>query len=351
VTGSGDVRVVPLEEAGEAAWDGFVASRDDRSHYHRAGWARVIRNAFGQRPLYRAARAGDAVEGVMPVVAFASPVFGRYLVSVPFLNRGGILAATDRARRALLEDAGELVRATRSRHCELRGVAGAAGAGELPARENKVSMSLSLDGGRDEVWKRVGPKVRNLVRKAEKAGLVAREGDPARDLDAFYDVFARNMRELGTPVYSPRFFREICREFPGDVRLSVVEGGSGVAAAAICVTEGGFTEIHWAASRREMLPQAPNMLLYWEAIAHAADRGLREFCMGRSTEGSGPHRFKAQWGARPTRLRWEYVLAEGAALPGLNPDNPRFRLAVRAWQRLPLAVTRWLGPPIVRHLP
>jgi len=117
------------------------------------------------------------------------------------------------------------------------------------------------------------------------------------------------------------------------------------------VTEGAFTEIHWAASRREMLRFSPNMLLYWEAIADAADRGLREFCMGRSTEGSGPHRFKTQWGATPTRLRWEYVLPEGGEMPGLNPDNPKFRLAVRIWQRLPLPLTRWLGPPIVRHLP
>jgi FemAB-related protein (PEP-CTERM system-associated) len=344
-----EVSVVPLEEAGEAAWDGFVASRPDRSHYHRCGWARVVRNAFGQRPLYRAARVDGTIEGVLPLVAFASPVFGRYLVSVPYLNRGGILAATPRAREALLADARELVRTTRSAWCELR-TAGDSGAG-LPARETKVSMSLDLEGGRDAVWKRVGPKVRNLVRKAEKSGLTAREGDPARDLDSFYDVFARNMRELGTPVYSPRFFREVCREFPADVRLSVVQGESGVAAAALCVTEGGFTEIHWAASLREMLRFSPNMLLYWEAIAHAADRGLHEFCMGRSTEGSGPHRFKAQWGAVPTRLRWEYVLAEGAELPGLHPDNPRFRLAVRVWQRLPLSLTRWLGPPIVRHLP
>jgi len=337
---------------GEAAWDAFVASRSERSHYHRAGWARVFRNAFGQRPLYRAAVAGDAVEGVLPLVAFANPLFGRYLVSVPYLNRGGILAATDRAREALIADARGLLDHTGSSWCELRTVGEAAGfATGLPARESKVSMQLDLEGGRDAVWKRIGSKVRNLVRKAEKSGLTVRPGDPARDLDAFYDVFARNMRELGTPVYSPRFFREVCREFPADVRLSVVEGPAGVAAAALCVTEGSFTEIHWAASRREMLRFSPNMLLYWEAIADAADRGLRQFCMGRSTEGSGPHRFKAQWGAVPTRLRWEYILPEGGGMPGLNPDNPKFRLAVRVWKRLPLPLTRWLGPPIVRHLP
>lgn len=343
------VTVAPLEPGGEAAWDGFVASRPDRSHYHRAGWARVIRNAFGQRPLYRVARADGEIEGVLPLVAFASPLFGRYLVSVPFLNRGGILASTERARAALLAEARALLLSTSSSFCELR-YAGHSGSG-LAAREDKVSMSLDLEGGREAVWKRVGAKVRNLVRKAEKSGLTVREGEPARDLDSFYDVFARNMRELGTPVYSKRFFGEIFREFGGDLRLTVVEGEAGVAASAITVTEGGFTEIHWAASRREMLRLSPNMLLYWDAIGQAADRGLREFCFGRSTEGSGPHRFKLQWGARPTRLRWEYVLPEGGAMPALNPDNPKFRLATRVWKRLPLAATRLLGPPIVRHLP
>jgi hypothetical protein len=109
--------------------------------------------------------------------------------------------------------------------------------------------------------------------------------------------------------------------------------------------------MHWAASRREFLRFSPNMLLYWEAIAHAARIGVREFCFGRSTADSGPHRFKKQWRAAPTRLRWEYLLAPGQKLPGLHPGNPKYRLAVAAWQKLPVTLTRVLGPPIVRHLP
>src|SRR5262249_47821529 len=156
-----------------------------------------------------------------------------------------------------------------------------------------------LDGGVERVWDAVGSKVRNLVRKAQKAGLAARAGDPTRDLPAFYDLFARNMRDLGTPVYTPRFFAEVFREFPDDARLTLVEHAGAAVAAGIQVTHGGFTEMHWAASRKEALPLAPNMLLYWECIAAAANAGLREFCFGRSTEDTGPHRFKKQWGAVP----------------------------------------------------
>jgi hypothetical protein len=111
------------------------------------------------------------------------------------------------------------------------------------------------------------------------------------------------------------------------------------------------TEIHWAASSRELLALSPNMLLYWEAISHASRAGLRTFCFGRSTVDSGPYRFKKQWGALPTPLTWEYLLAPGAKPPGLRPDNPKFRAAVGTWKKLPVGLTKLLGPPIVRHIP
>jgi lipid II:glycine glycyltransferase (peptidoglycan interpeptide bridge formation enzyme) len=159
------------------------------------------------------------------------------------------------------------------------------------------------------------------------------------------------MRELGTPVYDLLFFRELFREFGDDLRLTIVEKDGLASAAGICVTHGQSTEIHWAAARTEHLPFAPNMALYWEAISNAAARGLREFCFGRSTEDSGPYRFKKQWGAEPTRLHWEYVLPPGGRIPAMNPENPKYRLAVALWKKLPLLVTQRLGPMIVRHLP
>ncbi len=342
------VRVEALEEGAVAEWDTFVTAAGG-TLYHRAGWAGIIERAFGQKPLYRLARCEGRVEGVLPLVAFANPWFGRYLVSVPYLNRGGILAVSERARDALLAEATRLLTETRSAFCELRHVKPVSET--LPRRTNKISMSLDITCGPDALWKAIGPKVRNLVRKGEKSSVQVREGDPGKDLDAFYDVFAANMRDLGTPVYDPAFFREVFATFPREARLLLAEWEGKTAAAGICLTHGTFTEMHWAASRRELRTLSPNMSLYWEAITRAARDGLSEFCFGRSTEGSGPHRFKRQWGAVPTPLAWEYILPPGRDLPGLNPDNPKYRLAVWLWQRLPLAWTKKLGPPIVRHIP
>jgi FemAB-related protein (PEP-CTERM system-associated) len=345
---NGLVHVEALHEGAVAEWDAFVAAAGG-TLYHRAGWAGIFERVLGQRPLYRLARCEGHVEGVLPLVAFANPWFGRYLVSVPYLNRGGILATSERARTALLEEATRLVEETRAAFCELRHVKPVSET--LPRRTNKVSMSLDITCGPEALWRAIGPKVRNLVRKAEKSGVKAREGDPNKDLAAFYEVFAANMRDLGTPVYAAEFFREVFATFPREARLILAEWEGSTAAAGICLTNGAFTEMHWAASRRELRTLSPNMILYWEAITQAAREGLAEFCFGRSTEGSGPHRFKKQWGAEPTPLAWEYILSPGKDLPGLNPDNPKYRLAVWLWQRLPLGWTKRLGPPIVRHIP
>ena len=41
-------------------------------------------------------------------------------------------------------------------------------------------------------------------------------------LDGFYAVYARNMRDLGTPVYSKRFFRNILEVFPDSTGIFAV---------------------------------------------------------------------------------------------------------------------------------
>jgi FemAB-related protein (PEP-CTERM system-associated) len=343
------MRIEELVPADESRWDAFVAQHPASSHYHRTGWRKVIRSAFGHPSFYRVAWRGAEIAGVLPIIRFSNPLFGRYLVSMPYLNRGGILADSPEASRALLEDAQRLVVATHSKYCELRHAVPLDPS--LPRREGKVSMSIDISTGTDVLWESIGPKVRNLVRKAEKSGLVVHEGTSPRQVDAFYDVFAENMRDLGTPVYTARFFREIVKMFPDSIRLSIVEAGRKVAAAGMCVIHNGVAEMHWAASRRAMRAQSPNMLLYWEAIAHFSRQGLHSFCFGRSSEDSGPYRFKKQWGATPQPLAWEYSLAPGEQLPRLNPDNPKYRAAVGAWKHLPLGVARILGPPIVRHIP
>jgi uncharacterized protein (DUF927 family) len=51
------------------------------------------------------------------------------------------------------------------------------------------------------------------------------------------------------------------------------------------------------------------------------------------------------------QLYWQYLLGEGREMPELNTKNPKFELAIKAWKRLPVSVTKILGPRIVKNIP
>jgi FemAB-related protein (PEP-CTERM system-associated) len=159
------------------------------------------------------------------------------------------------------------------------------------------------------------------------------------------------MRDLGTPVYPRAFFERILATF-GSASVFVVEDSHGTpVAASIALVHLQSMAVPWASSLREFRPLCANTLLYWRMIEHAIASGMTTFDFGRSTPGEGTHQFKEQWGAQATPLHWEYVLEAGAALPDLTNKNPRYQAAIAAWKRLPLPVTRWLGPHIVRSIP
>jgi FemAB-related protein (PEP-CTERM system-associated) len=211
-------------------------------------------------------------------------------------------------------------------------------------------MLLRLEPSADAEWNRLDRKIRNQVRKAEKNGLTAAVGG-VELLPAFYAIFARNMRDLGTPVYSVRFFREVFAAFPDAARVCLVRQGSTPFAASIVLSHGRRMEVPWASALRESNPLSANVLLYWRMLQLAIEGGVEVFDFGRSTPGEGTFAFKKQWGAEPLELVWEYWTGAGRRAPDLSPKNPKFSAAIRLWQHLPLPVANVLGPRIVRHIP
>jgi FemAB-related protein (PEP-CTERM system-associated) len=191
--------------------------------------------------------------------------------------------------------------------------------------------------------------VRNQVRKAQKEGLVSVSGG-AELVPEFYRVFAHNMRDLGTPVYSRRLFDETLRAFPDRVRVFVVRRGAVPRAASVAARFRDVTLVPWASSLRGYRHLCPNMLLYWAMLEQAIADGSRTFDFGRSSPGGGTHQFKLHWGAVETPLHWEYVLLSLKALPDQGPTNPNFQTAIDFWKHLPLAVAGRVGPVLARHL-
>jgi FemAB-related protein (PEP-CTERM system-associated) len=331
-----------------ARWDSFVARQPAASAYHRAHWTGIIEDAFGHETGRLAAEADGEIVGVLPLVFFDSRLFGRFAVSMPFVNYGGILAASADARTSLLDAAVAETRRRGGTHLELRHTA--RGFPQLQARTHKVAMVVQLERTVDGQWQRLDRKLRNQVRKAEKSGVRMSEGGPEL-LDAFYDVFARNMRDLGTPVYSRRFFVEVLRQLGETARVFCAWKGDTPIAASIVLGHGDTMEVPWASSIRDFNPLCANVLVYWTMLRFAIDRGHTHFDFGRSTPLEGTYQFKQQWGAEPSPLVWEYWTAAGRALPDLSPKNPRYGRAIDMWQKLPVPVTRLVGPWIVRNIP
>ncbi|NWF73548.1 MAG: FemAB family PEP-CTERM system-associated protein [Nitrospirae bacterium] len=344
------VNVIRIEQSNEeAVWDRYVGDHQGATIYHLTAWRHVIGKIFGHPTLYYMATDEQGeVRGILPLVYLKSRVFGRFLVSLPYFNYGGVIAESEEVRDALLAEAVRDAGALGASHIELRHLSGM----ELawPKKEHKVSMRLDLPPRYEDLLKGFPPKLRSQIRRGEKEGMTVTVGE-GNLIDEFYAVFSRNMRDLGTPVYGKNFFAEILRSFPKETKIAVVYLEEKPVAAGFVMGFRNTLEISWASSDRRYARLAPNMLLYGSVLRYACEQGYRIFDFGRSTKDSGTYRFKQQWGARPVQLEWNYWLRDGQPLPELNPQNPKYSFAIETWKRLPLPLTTLIGPRISKYLP
>jgi len=315
-------------------------------------WLSVLESAFGHEIYALEAVDGERTCGFLPPAYVRSLLFGRFLISLPYLNSNGVLADDDEARGRLIDRAVQLADELRVRYLELRHEQKVEHAALTGALASKCHMRLALPEFPGPLWEGLSGKVRNQVRKAEKSGLTAVCGGEEL-LPEFYSVFSRNMRDLGTPVYGAELFANALRQFPSDAELFVVRAERTPVAAALLLHGKGVTEVPSASALRQYNSTCANMLLYWKLLERAVERGQAVFDFGRSTIDGNTYRFKKQWGAMPAPAVWQYYRpgGEAAGADDPRPENPRYKRLIRIWQRLPVRLTRWIGPSIVRRIP
>jgi FemAB-related protein (PEP-CTERM system-associated) len=331
-----------------ALWDAYVEAAPSASNYHRWGWKEVIGNAFGWPTFYLVAKEAAEIKGILPLVWQKSWLFGSFVTSLPFFSHAGVLAESREAEEALVGEAITLARELGAGYLELRHRRDH-GLG-LPTGTSKVSVLVAIEPDEGKMLKSLRSEVRTKIRKAMKSGLTSEMlGEDA--LSDFYAIFAERMRDLGTPVYSKSFFSEIFQAFGADTHICIVKcRGKPVAATFLTVFRKTIESL-WSSSRRQFATMEPNALLNWTILLFAAERGYHIFDFGRSTVGSGPHRYKLQWGSQEVPLYWDYWSPNGNNKPEPGRANPRYSMFIKLWQRLPLTLTNALGPSIVRHLP
>lgn len=330
-------------------WDEYVKKSNTSSFYHYSGWKNVIEKSFRHETYYLLSEDDEKnVRGILPLVHIKSLLFGNFLVSLPYFDNGGICADHIDIHHQILQEAIRIAMMEKAEYIELRDTRLLNNG--LPVKTAKVSMRLELPTTYDKLWRSFPSKLRSQIRKPQKEGIyvrVSREDE----LDSFYRVFSINMRDLGTPVYSKAFFKNILEEFPESTWICSIYKEKEPIASGFLLGFKKSLEIPWASSLRKYNHYSPNMLLYWTSLKFACERGYRVFDFGRSTPEKGTYRFKEQWGAKPVQLYWYYWMRNEGPLPELNPENPKYRIAINAWKKLPISLTRLIGPSIVKNLP
>lgn len=330
-------------------WDRFVERHGDATVAHLGAWGSIIGGAYGHEAIYLTAEENNEIVGVLPLILVRSRLFGRHLVSMPFLDYGGVLAESGEGIVHGLADAAlDIARQRGARSVGLRQFQ------PVPlttaAAPDRVTMLLSLSS-EEAVWKALPSERRNRVRKGEKNGLTTVWGG-GELLEDFYRVFAANMRDLGSPVHSRRFFTLMLDELAGTARVLLVRDRDGRAVgAAVCLFFRDTVMVPWVSSLRAAFALCPNFTLYWEVIRHACRTGYRILDLGRSFRNAGTFEFKRQWGAEPYALPWVFVDVVAGAPPSVDRDTSRYHRLIEAWKRLPLPIANVLGPWIRRQVP
>ena len=340
------VKLRSLDDANAPAWDAFVTAAPSGSFFHRAAWAGVLERVFGHASHYVLAEQDGATVGVLPLTHMRTRLFGNRLVSTPFCVYGGPLTVEPEAARALEAHAETLRARLGAASVELR-ERHATNSGWVTRSDLYVTFRKPISGDHDRNMQAIPRKQRAMVRKGRQNGLVSCCDQDVRTL---YRIYAESVRNLGTPVVPRRYFSALVEAF-----------GDSMDVVTILDQEQAIASVMNFYFRDEVLPyygggtaaarhRAGNDFMYWEVMRRAAERGYRMFDFGRSKRGTGAFAFKHNWGFEPAELHYRYRLAPGSAVPDHNPLNPKYRLFIAAWKRLPLPLANLLGPPIVRGL-
>jgi FemAB-related protein (PEP-CTERM system-associated) len=324
--------------------------RGGNSHLSRhPAWLPILERSMGHTPYCLEAVRDEQTTGFLLLAHVRSLLFGRFLVSLPYVNYGGPIADDEATARGLIDHAVQLADRLGVRYLELRNERAISHPALTASRTDKVHMRLNLPAKADLLWDGLSAKVRNQVRKGQKSELTFISGG-AELLSEYYTVFSENMRDLGTPVFGRGLFGHTLRELGDRAELCVVRTAQQPVAAALLLHGWGVTEVPSASCLRKFNHTCANMLLYWNLLERAIARAQSCFDFGRSSKDSNTFRFKKQWGAEPVQAAWQYYVRSGH-VSEMRQDNPRYQRLIRAWQRLPVWLTRLIGPSIVRGIP
>ena len=336
----------PADQGSAKRWDEFVFACPEATFFHRAAWQGIIKEVFRHSTYFFYAEEAGEIQGVLPVAHVKSRLFGNALIALPFAVYGGVAASNAKAALVLEEEAQNLARKLGVGHLEFRNTKPQHA--NWPTQDLYVTFRKEILPDVEANMLAIPRKQRAMVRKGIKNGLISTVD---RNTDRFFKLFADNVHRHGTPAMPKRYFDTLLRVFGEDCEVLTVTGSDGQLLSSVLSFYFRDEVLPYYAGDDESARHlAANDFKYWELMRRACERGLKLFDYGRSKKGTGPYAFKKNWGFEPQPLHYEYCLYKRGAIPQNNPNNPKYKLFIAAWQRMPIGLANWLGPHIVRNL-
>lgn len=326
-------------------WDQFVEQTAEATFFHLSGWKEVIEKAFGHRTYYLYTEEDGRINGILPMVHVHSRLFGSALISTPFCVYGGIVASTEEGASALEAAACELAKELEVDYLEMRN-RNQRNSG-WPAKSLYVTFRKEIDPDPEKNLLAIPRKQRAMVRKGMKAGL---ECTLDEEVDRFYDIYSTSVHSLGTPVFSKRYFTILKDVFGSSCEILLVELEGKVVSGVMSFYFRDEVLPYYGGGTAEARKTKGYDFMYWDLMRRASESGVKTFDYGRSKVDTGSYRFKKHWGFTPEPMHYEYFLVKAKEMPNLSPANPKYHFFIETWKRLPLSVTRLLGPMLARNL-
>lgn len=334
-----------LESDGYQRWDDFVREHPDATFFHLSGWKDVIERAFGHKTYFYYIEKEGKISGILPLAQIKSPLFGHALCSLSFCVYGGIVAGDEESFQELDEQACRLAEDLGVDYLEMRNRVQ-----QTPGRPHKelyVTFRKELDPDPEKNMLAIPRKQRAMIRKGINAGLVSVLD---QGVDRFYHAYSESVRNLGTPVFSKKYFQILKDVFKDQCEILTVEkDGQSIASVMSFYFKDEILPYYGGGTEQARSVQG-NDFMYWEVMRRAVEKSVKIFDYGRSKIGTGSYSFKKHWGFEPEPLFYEFHLVKADQLPDINPLNPKYRLFIAAWKRLPLPVSQIIGPWLSKYL-
>jgi FemAB-related protein (PEP-CTERM system-associated) len=334
-----------LTEETRDAWDHFVDSSPAATFFHRSGWRTVLQDSFGHQPRYHYVEQNGRMCGVLPLFHIKSRLFGNRLTSTPFCVAGSPVSESAEIDDMLDRKAVGLLGELGADYIEYRDT-NRDRAGWVKQSDLYATFLGEMEVGADLQLKRIPRKQRAVLRKA----LTMEEMTWTLDEDTkdLYALYALSVRNLGTPVFPKRYFRNLKQEFANACEVLTVRFQGRPVSSVLMFYFRDRVMPYYTGSRPEARTLGANDLMYWHVMRRAAERGCKFFDFGRSKVGTGPYHFKSNWGFEPRSVTHQYYLRDGHDIPRVNPTNPKYRAFIALWRRLPLPVANALGPYLIK---